>query len=161
MIEGNVLKATELKEKETTLTMTSSSVKVTRPLRATNDDITLNFSAVITNYQSPLNPTANIANSFTADRNAAGIAGTRELLTFKKSYTGPQTIDGIVGFLNGDELEFDRIALTNEVQADTSFATKTDRQSNAAQETYVWVKAARNVATLENEFETGYISIKN
>jgi hypothetical protein len=153
LIEGNVLKATELKDKETTLTMTGSSVKVTRPLRTTNDDITLNFSAVITNYQSPLNPTANIANSFTADRTAAGIAGTRELLTFKKSYTGPQTIDGIVGVLNGEDLEFDRIALTNEVQADTSFDTKTDRQSNAAQETYVWVQAARNVATLENEFE--------
>jgi len=153
LIEGNVLKATELKDKETTLTMTGSSVKVTRPLRTTNDDITLNFSAVITNYQSPLNPTANIANSFTADINAAGIAGTRELLTFKKSYTGPQTIEGIVGVLNGEDLDFDRIALTNEVQADTSFDTKTDRQSNAAQETYVWVQAARNVATLENEFE--------
>ena len=153
LIEGNVLKATELKDKETTLTMTGSSIKVTRPLRATNDDITLNFGAVITNYQSPLNPTANIANSFTATANAAGIAGTRELLTFKKSYTGPQTIDGIVGFLNGEELEFDRIALTNELLAETDFATKTDRQSEAAQETYVWVKAARGVATLENEFE--------
>jgi hypothetical protein len=92
-IDGGVLKATIEKDVATEPTFTAKTYTVQRPLLSEINDINLEFNAVIQNYQSPLNPTAAAANSFTAVANAAGLAGTREFLTFKKSYTGPGTLN--------------------------------------------------------------------
>ena len=92
-IESDKLRTTELKV-ETKDVAVTTPLTVVRPSFAYSPTaaIELRFDATIANYQSPLNPTAAAANSFTAVANAAGLAGTREFVTFQKSYTGPQTL---------------------------------------------------------------------
>jgi hypothetical protein len=107
-VDGGVLKVTIEKDVATQPTFTAKTLTVNRPLLVDTNEILLEFNAVIQNYQSPLNPTAAAANSFTAVANAAGLAGTREFLAFKKSYTGPQTLDNSI---NSRET---RVALVND-----------------------------------------------
>jgi hypothetical protein len=157
-IEGGKLRTTELKVKSEDLTVGTTALRVTRPLFAftsSSDKIALRFDATIANYQSPLNPTAAVATSFTAAANAAGVAGTRELITFQKSYTGPQTlattnvVDRQVGLVNLN------LTTTTYKDADTNVNTVTgvlNRVTGANQEEFDLIEGAKASAELTDAF---------
>jgi hypothetical protein len=155
-IESNKLRVTVLKAESKDVSL-STILRVTRPSFAFNptSEIALKFDATIANFQSPLNPTAPAATSFTAAANAAGIAGTRELVTFQKSYTGPQTLatsnvaDKKVGLVNLNG------STTTYLTADTNPNTVTgvlNRVTGANQEEFDLINGAKASAKLTNAF---------
>jgi hypothetical protein len=157
-VESDKLRVTELKAETKDVTVGTTAIRVTRPsfeFTPTSDKIALRFDATIANYQSPLNPTAAVATSFTAAANAAGVAGTRELITFQKSYTGPQTlattnvVDRQVGLVNLNQ------ATTTYNDADTDVETVTgvlNRVTGANQEEFDLIEGAKASAELTDAF---------
>ena len=82
----NKLIVTKLRPAITNLTATADVITISKPTISTLDTLTVNVSAVVKNYQSPLNLSAGIRDSFD------GVGGPREFVDFVKTYTGPMTL---------------------------------------------------------------------
>jgi hypothetical protein len=89
------LQSSRLQSQTTSLTGASGVFTVERPLRSNVDTKTIRFTAVVENFQSPLNQTAALKDSFSASANEAGLAGPREFVDFSKTYSGPMTLTNI------------------------------------------------------------------
>jgi hypothetical protein len=94
-IPGGALQSSRLTSQTTTLTGASNVFTVERPLRSNVDNKTIRFTAVVENFQSPLNQTAALKDSFSANANLAGLAGPREFVDFVKTYSGPMTLTNL------------------------------------------------------------------
>jgi hypothetical protein len=77
--------------KATDLTVASKALTVQKPTRTGLDTITVKINAELENFVSPANPTATLANSFVDTIASPNVV--RDFVTYKKSYTGPMTLD--------------------------------------------------------------------
>jgi hypothetical protein len=77
--------------KATDLTVASKALTVQKPTRTGLDTITVKINAELENFVSPANPTATLANSFVDTEVSPNVV--RDFVTYKKSYTGPMTLD--------------------------------------------------------------------
>jgi hypothetical protein len=77
--------------KTTDLTVANKALTVQKPARTGLDTITVKINAELENFVSPANPTATLANSFIDTIVSPNVV--RDFVTYKKSYTGPMTLD--------------------------------------------------------------------
>jgi hypothetical protein len=120
-----------------TLTAVSDVYTVERPLASATDNKVLSFDLKITNFESPANPAAALADSFTGDASTV-----KEFLSFGKRYSGPMTLAS---------LNTANTKLAVELGSSTAAATIADRKTSAS-ETYTRVDSATAEATLGGVF---------
>jgi hypothetical protein len=119
------------------LTPTADVYTIERPLASASDTKALLFDLLITNFESPANPAAPLADSFTGDASTV-----KEFLSFGKRYSGPMTLES---------LNTANTKLAVELGSSTAGGTISDRKTSA-NETYTRVFSATSEATLAGVF---------
>jgi hypothetical protein len=132
----------------TTLSEVNGAYVVEKPLRSGLDGLTVNFTATLSNYQSPISLTAAPDLSF-AGQNTNGIEGStpRLLIDFVKTYSGPATLAAALGNVT-DEL----IAVTTNSDRN-GFATQTNRITGSSSDDFTKFMGTGSTVNLGKLFE--------
>jgi hypothetical protein len=160
-VPGGALQSSSLTSQTTALTGASGVFTVERPLRSNVDTKTIRFTAVVENFQSPLNQTAALKDSFSASSNEAGLAGPREFVDFVKTYSGPMTLSNIAANTASRKVAI-QVGSTNTVPAliNDDLTVRTSSTANVVADRfssdlkyYDLLTTAREKLTIANVFE--------
>ena len=132
----------------TTLSVVNGAYVVEKPLRSGLDGLTVNFTATLSNYQSPISLTAAPDLSFAGQNaNGLGTSTPRLLIDFVKTYSGPATLAAALGNVT-DEL----IAVTTNSDRN-GIATQTNRITGSSSEDFNKFMGTGSTVNLGKLFE--------